>query len=389
MNRTMAIALYASAIVFTGWWTAGCDKLVGLSAPVTPLVRFHVQVSGDVSPLVPSWAADRKPRLRTALVWGAQWQPEPLCALPPTSSEAEKVLAAGCPDSFGFVPARVGADAKVAADATATIELISVPAADVMVGDVTARVAYASIYVYDDRNKNGTLDLVEPRLRQGGDRGPGEGDNAIPDIDAGPSPDRDIVYGASFVSMTMPDQRAAYREGNFSEKVAFYPRAGCPAPPRGFSVLSTGGFSAADAVAEVLKGKLPTEDPAGCAAASAASSTIRVALQSPEELKQLACPSHQGQEDHHAFRYHGPPADSPDLDALVWACTPLPRLPGDDAGTTGADITQLIIAGSPGADCRSISHVVLRGCEIDPLCASPEWDVSSQPPSWWPCSEPR
>jgi hypothetical protein len=383
LNRTMTFALAALAAGSASWWVAGCDKLVGLSTPDTPLVRFRVQVSGDIAPLVPSWAADPKPRLRAALVWGAQWQPQPLCALPPASPEAEKVLAAGCPDNFGFVPARVAADAKVTARGTAALELTSAPAADVMVGEVTARVAYASVYIYDDRNGNDTLDFGGRLFFQEGEdpgENGGEHDNPMPNLDAGPSPDKDLVYGASFISMTMPDQRVAFREGKFPEKIAFYPRAGCPAPPRGFSVLSTGGFSAADGTDAALKGQLPAEEPADCAAASPASSIIRVELQSPEQIKQLACQPFDAE-----IRYHAPPADTPDLAAYVWACAPLPVLPGDDAGTAAVDVTQLIITGSPNAECRRITHLVLKGCEHDPLCASPDWDLSSQPPSWWPC----
>jgi hypothetical protein len=30
----------------------------------------------------------------------------------------------------------------------------------------------------------------------------------------------------------------------------------------------------------------------------------------------------------------------------------------------------------------------LRGCERDPYCSEPEWDLSSMPPNWWPCYQP-
>ena len=67
--------------------------------------------------------------------------------------------------------------------------------------------------------------------------------------------------------MTAPDQRIGYLEGTFTPS-AFYPRNGCDPPPDGFSVLSAGGFSAADAFALVLQGMLPSEDPATCAISS-------------------------------------------------------------------------------------------------------------------------
>ena len=385
--RWWAAVVAVVVIALAAAWVASCGRLVGLGGPVVPLARIHVQVNGDVGPLVPSWAAGRAPQLRVALVWGAQWQPEPFCIVTPASDAGDAVLKTGCPDSFGFVASRVGADAPVAADGTATFDLTSLPAADVMVGDVTARVAYAGVMVYDDRNGNGTLDLHE-----GDHHGEGEGRNGpgqeVPSADAGHSPEDDIVYGASFISMTLPDRRVAFREGGFNANIAFYPRAGCPDPPQGFSVLSTGGFSQADGFAAALKGQLPQEDPAACGAATPDSTVITIAVQPPEPIKQAACiPRDNGS----TTQYRSPPTKSPDLAHLTWACVPLPHLPGDDGGTAASDVTQLVIAGPPSASCKSLSHIILKGCRDDPTCPAPGqnggdgWDYSKTPPSWWPC----
>jgi hypothetical protein len=382
-SRGRAVAAVLLSLALAAGVAASCGKLVGLSGEVTPLATVRVQVTGDVGPLVPDSGAGVAPRLRVALVWGQQWLPEPLCLLPPESDAGAAVAAAGCPDALGFVPARVAADAPVAADGTATLELLNLPSADVMVGDVTARVAYASVYLYDDRNGSGTLDLWEPPEGQG---------RGAPVADAGTAPDVDVVFGASFVSMTLPDQRLSFREGAFNADVAFYPRAGCPDPPPQFSILSAGGFSLEEALVAAALGQLPPEDPATCGAATLDEAVVTFPVQSPETVKQLRCPP-RGTAGMTSYRR--PPTDPPDLANLTWACLPLPHLPGDDAGVVedgGVDVSgmqQLVIAGPPGMECRQLWHYIPRGCRNNPACALPTWQpddggVSASWP-WWPC----
>jgi len=274
LNRTLALV---------GLALFGCGKTVGLNAPVTPLVQFQVQVTGDIASVQRPDTVGQPTNLRVALVWGAQWLPEPFCVLP-AEPGAAAVIAAGCPDSFRFVPVRAGAETSVEPGVPATIDLITLPSGDLMVGDPTARVAYASLIVYDDRNGNGTLDFHHPaRRRHHGDQQPVE--------DAGAPATRDIVYGASFISMTRPDQRVAFREGAFNDSVAFYPRVGCDPPLPSFSILSAGGFSPAAALLAVLQGQLPAEDPATCGVAPLADAVITIPLQNPAGLTELACTS--------------------------------------------------------------------------------------------------
>ena len=227
---------------------AGCDKLHGLAGDSTPLVTFDVQVTGAPP-------AGTNPNV--ALVWGRQWLIEPLCILPPDSRDdaaaVNAVKAAGCRDPFGFIPARVAASTPLAADGTAAIDMFALPSADLMVGDITARVAYASLVVYDDKNANGTLDLAvpfRPADRDGGDMGSGAGsdDTRTPDV----------VLGASFITQTQADQRIGYREGAFIT-TGFYPRAGCGDPSPAFSVLQASGFTADAAIQATLMGALPQE----------------------------------------------------------------------------------------------------------------------------------
>ena len=170
--------------------TSGCDDLRGFAGAEAPLARVEVVVSGEFEAVRSAGTADEPPRLRVALLWGAQWLPEPLCYSPAESAEARAVQLAGCRDSFGFVPALVGGSAPVV-EGRASIALRSLPPADVLVGGVTARVAYASVVVFDDRDGDGTLVFGHALL---------EDSNGL-DVTAPAPPDeapRDIVYGASF-----------------------------------------------------------------------------------------------------------------------------------------------------------------------------------------------
>ncbi len=178
---------------------AGCGKLQGFGGPAPPLVSFDVTFGGDLAPLRPAGVTDDV-ALSVALVWGAQWLTEPFCVLPadtlaqpPGFAGPAAVIAAGCRDPFGFVAASVAASVPLSPDGPTSVPLEELPSTDVLVGDITARVAYGSLVVFDDRNRNG-LDLAFPhRSASGGRRGDGPQAVAAPDLP-------DIIYGASFVT---------------------------------------------------------------------------------------------------------------------------------------------------------------------------------------------
>jgi hypothetical protein len=420
---TVARSVFALAAVVV----IGCGKPVGLGGKVTPLVQIQVQTVGDL-PMVPGLDGQpRAPNLRVALVWGLQWMPEPFCFLPPESPEAATVIAVGCRDTFGFVPDVVGADVPVEHGVATTIALINLPAADVMVGDVTARIAYASLIAYDDRNSDGILDLGRPQ------RQASSGDNADSFVNTG-----DVVLGASFSSMTQPDQRIAYIEGDYAKLsgVAFYPRPGCPDPPPpvdGFWVFSAGGLSRSSLLASLVPGStLPTEP--SCGVASLADALVSIALQNPAagalpilldasatdspdasvtgdvdaepsspldagpssgpDLSQLACTTN---DSGGVTSYRGPlgsrrgqstPLPNLKDPNLVWACANFPRLPGDTGDPPAGQ--QLVMAWR-NRTCRTTLHYTLRGCRRDPACATTEWDNTADPRalSWWPCKLPQ
>jgi hypothetical protein len=349
--------------------TAGCGDLSGFAGKVPPLATVHVQTTGDFASVqVPGPGA---PALRAALVWGAQWLTEPLCILPPDDSSVARMITAGCRDPFGFVPDRVAVDAPLAAGGTAELDLFDLPAADVMVGSVTARVAYATIVVYDDRDGDGTLTMGRPNRLGGRDNGPPQ-DTGMSTLDR--------VYAASFVTMTEHDSRLAFREGGFDPTAAFYPRSGCGDPLPSFSIVSAGGFSAADAVAAQLRGDLPKEDPAACRE-QPAGTPIAVAFRPPAQLHELAC---EERATDSSIRYREPPADAPDFTSRTTACA---KVPDFGSGKANGAI-QLVISGRPDDSCVGVTHYVLRGCRNDALCELPAWDITATPPSWWPCPVP-
>lgn len=346
---------------------AACGDLQGLNDTPTPLARVEVEVTGALDDVRVPEDEGEPVRLRAGLVWGNQWLIEPFCILPPESDEGEAVIAAGCRDPFSFAPERVAVTAPVE-DGRAVLELYDLPPADVMVGDVTARVAFGSVVVFDDRDDTGTLQLPRPERDDPDD--PEDADDYLEYVDR--------VYGASFVTMTRPDRRVAFREGDFDERSAFYPRSGCEAPPPGFSVLDAGGFSRDAALAAILRGELPPEDPDACAAAALDDTVIEIALVPREEVRDVACRA-RGADG--TTRYREPPVTSPDLEAQTWACAGFPSFGGEDEPPG----QQLVIATPPEHPCVGLTHYTLRGCDEEPDCESPEWDRTENRPDWWPC----
>jgi hypothetical protein len=345
---------------------AGCSGLAGLGGPTSPLVAFDVKVTGDLATVQSQGNAS--PALRVALVWGAQWQTEPFCILPAESVASGAVIAAGCRDPFGFVPLRVAADVPVTVGATASVPLYDLPAADVMVGPVTARVAYGSMVIYDDRNGNGTLELSAPHHTPSGGDDRGQGDE--------PADSTDVVFGASFITMTAPDQRVAFREGQFIRS-AFYPRSGCEDPMLQFSVLGAGGFSAAAGLASKA-GSLPAEDPTTCTQTAPSAALFEIPLQSPAGVHEVACTERANDS---TIRYRQPPTDAPDLSGRLSACA---HLPSFDAGGL-RDLTQFVVSGRTTDLCEGLTHYTLRGCRENVSCPVPDWDLTATPPAWWPC----
>ena len=342
---------------------ASCGKLQGIAGDASPLATMQVEVTSD-----PGAAGEH---LYVALVWGMQWLPEALCTglVPETDPTVVAALAAGCRDPFGFVPLRVEANVPIVPGVPATISLIDLPSSDVLVGDITARVAYGSFVVYDDRNGTGNLELARANriAIAGSDSGSGSGSDTNDTGSNLPVQLPDVVYGASFMTMTAPDLRLAYREGAFVE-TAFYPRSGCADPPPAFSILGAGGFTAQAGIDAVIAGTLPPEDPATCTEGPAPTTVVPITPTAAMADVEAACTENTADS---SVRYREPMANAPDLGERTTACVPVPTLGGSD---TGPQQTELIVTGRSDDSCAGLTHYVLKGCRNDPNCALPNWD---------------
>jgi hypothetical protein len=364
-------ALQHAVFCLASLLVAGCGKLEGFGGAAPPLASFNVVLHSDLPPSSPGGVANVH-ALRVGLVWGAQWLTEPFCVLPAESPEAAAVIDAGCRDPFGFVPAAVSVSVPIEVDVPTTLTLVQLPAADVMVGDVTARVAFGSLVVFDDLDDTGTLELATPL------RAPSGGRQERPPEGTGFS--ADIIHGASFLTMTAPDQRVAYREGGFDDLSAFYPRAGCAPPLPGFSVLGAGGFSAAAGLAAALAGGLPLEDPP-CSVDVPADATIDIAARPFADVVEVGCDERT---EDSSVRYREPPTNAPDLASRMVACAHLPTF-DTGAGSPASDLIQLVVSGRTFDRCKGLTHYTLRGCREDVNCPIPDWDFTASPPAWWPC----
>jgi hypothetical protein len=327
---------------------AGCGDLHGLDPePLSPLASIHVRVTGDIDAFRPP--GDMPPRLRATLLWGQPVLPDPSCLGPIENPDHAELVAAACGDPLGF--RRGGftsvADVAVNADGSATLELASLP--DLLYGDTFSQIVYGSVIIYDDVNGDRNLE---------------------------PFSFVDVIYGASFASMAEPDTRVAFRHGGYDTRWAYYPRRGCEPPVEGYSLVSAGGFTLEQAIEAQARGELPAQDPAQCRQ-DAIDRELVVELRSPEKLGQVGCSAF-------AYYFSPPlgvvrPPGQPGNPDLPSACTSIP-----DRGTGRSHGRfQLLMGESFQANCPFIRHFVLRGCQEDPLCEVPEWDVP--PSSDWPC----
>lgn len=413
---------------------AACTTdLQGLKDVHAPLVTIQVKITGDLEALRSEEAKKKPAHLRVALVWGQQFASESFCyaqgvlanlppGLPlPQDPSAAAVYHAGCRDPFGFAFKQLGADVPATVGEVIPIELDTLPSAAVLVGGVDARVGFASLVVYDDRNGNGVLDsLRSGRILERDDRNtsPPGGDAGTTDItptdtattggqdQGGPRGPADLIYGASFLSTTRPEVRIAFREGSWVDSF-FYPRPGCAPPPSGYSQLRAGGIlftldwvsTALEAVAKggpvaLLTLGLPPEPTGTCVQEAVDAEVIEIALQPTETVREVACSvgggggggGGGGTSATGSIRYREPPVQALDL-SRPWLCQTAAG-GGKGAGKSATPNAELLYAGTAG-DCKILAHYVLWGCQGDAYCDAPlDWDLRKTPPTWWPCALP-
>ena len=339
LGRTLHVVAAGTAAAIA---LAGCGDLHGLSVEdLPPLASIHVRVTGDLDAVRTD--PGEPAHLRVKILWTQPWLPDASCLPPFENAQHELVANAGCGDLLGVRRASFGAEEEeaVAPDGTATLDLLKLP--DLLFGDMYSQLAYATLIVYDDQNNDGAMDGFN-----------------------------EVIYGASFSTMSKPDTRVAFRHGGFDDHAAYYPRRGCAPPPAGFSLVSAGGFTLEAALAAQGRGELPAQDPAQCRQDSI-DHEVTIALQRPEQFDEVSCyPS--------GAQFQSPPP-VPDPRGLgsVMACTSIP-----DRGTGRAHGRYQLLSTSPSSrGCKYIAHYTLRGCYLDPLCEQPDWD--EPPPAWWPC----
>lgn len=335
----------------------GCNVgLKGLDeTDLTPLATLTVQTTGDFQKLRPPETLAETPRLRVALVWAGVPDPDRFClenALlgfgMPGDASTTAVVAAGCPDVLGFVPALASVVIPIEPGVAAKMDLLSLPTAEVLVGAPEGRVAYGSLVVFDDRNGNDALDLMRTQVADQG-HGPGSGGGGGGGPGSGMGGDQpkepvDFVYGASFVTMRQGHTRVAFREGTFDLASYFYPTIGCDPPAQGFSIRKVVG--------------LPTAST--CQSFSFDAQAVEIPLQATETVREVACNSVKA-------RYRDV-QEAPVL-TTPWVC----------------DGPNHLVVANVAGDCRGLGHFLLKGCEDDPNCETPSWDVTATPPHWWPC----
>jgi hypothetical protein len=318
-----SLALQALALISCG------NGINNLSLGAPPLVTLR----GSVDPALV--AAAGAP-VRAALVWGAVPNYVTACVVYPGNAQ----LQAACPDPFSFVPGVVNGDVAVGADGSFEIPIMQLPPASLNVGSPDQSIAWGSVIVAADADGSGALNLLSTTDRTLAAQ---LGDPAL---------------AASFFSLHAPQVRVGFREGTFDSQSTFYPLSGCAAPPAGFSVLATPGFSP------------PALDPAPgeCSSALLEPTPVQTYALTPAQAKTLACASLN------RARVRQPGATAPGRG----------QTPTDPVGNLVCLDAKVAVYITEG-DCPTITTYALAACDNNLLCKKPDWDLTKSPPTWWTC----
>lgn len=324
--------MISRAVLGLALGAAACGSGVhDASIASTPLVTLHGHV--DTAALT---RAHPDVPLIAALVWAGVPAVNPVC-LQFDRPELQGV----CPDPFGVFTGELERGAPVAPDGTFALELYHLPLARVSVGDEATRIAYGSLIILEDVNGDGQPSFIGRGMSREGDR---RGDVAPLTTNA------DTMVAATFTTLRAAQTRVVFREGGFVKDSGFYPMPGCEAPPRGFSIVEAPPWSEA-----------PTAG-GGCAARDI-TSTVEVLPLPRAEADAFACRSVQrGSRVREPQEDEKPPRNSQNV------C-----------------LSHEILAEVVPGVCRRLRVLALKGCNVDPLCKTPEWDQANTPPSWWPC----
>lgn len=321
----------SSLLLATALLTACGPGVHDLSVSSEPLLTVRGRVDLDsltrVHPDAP---------LIAALVWAAKPAVAPICV----KYAARSVLQGACADPYGVFLGDLEAEVVLDPDGDGSFELhlARLPDARVAVGDSSNRIAYGTVVLVEDLDRNGHATLVDSAVAPPGPHGePIAGDRII---------------AASFYNLKRPQQRLVFREGQFDSGSYFYPAPECEPPPPGFSLLKSEGMG--------VEG--------GCAVEGVEETTI--------ELQPIV-----GVDDQIACRANF--IDSGGLAGFTEASHEAYLEPGP--WVICLDRETIAQISSYSALCKGVTFYLLKGCMNDPFCDSPEWDYTNDVPEWWPC----
>lgn len=388
--------------------TIACDQGVqSLQDTALVVATVRVRLANDPAAFLPkdaSTTAAHTPHWRVGLVWAGEAKTDRFCLTAmqemlgkgksgPVDPATAQVVAQGCPDPFGFVPAVLGPSAPIQPGGEAQLTFLDLPTSKALVGTPDSRVGYAAVVLWDDRDckhdgilqftRSSRLDFAPPDNPTdtpkaptttsggggsggGGSGGPGNGggpgggtavitDNGcsgggggmggMGGAGGGSGAAVDYVYATSFLSMLKPHTRLGYREGSWLKGILFYPIIGCE-PPELFSIIDVSGPPTA----------------AVCTYAKLQDRVIELAAEASETVRSVQCVQQ-------AARYQAPPKEL--KLTTPWVC---------------ADKNHLVFVNPPGP-CKGLNHFLLKGCRDDPKCDVAEWDIQPKDvPEWWPCA---
>lgn len=261
--------------------------------------------------------------LRASLIWETQSR-ELLECLDRAETE-EQVFACTTPEDFR--PAQVSNSVPIQPTFPASFDvpLYLLPDLEVLSGRGGSLLGYGVLVVYEDGNQNRMLDLVSP----------------------GATESSDTILASGMPTTGHRDDFVVYREADLSPLWKLFEPFGCPEPPQGFSIL-TREFRPAEGYT--------------CRVSPAADATIPVEFEDSEQLRQLIC--------------------EPQSEIDTYPSDPPP--PGREVTCHFHDTLEYVI--DPSWYCRYKQVYQLAGCEAYFGCREPDWDLTGNPPAWWPCT---
>jgi hypothetical protein len=292
--------------------------------------------------------------LRGALVWTAVPPVNEPCLMDP----AVMGPTGACLDPYGVYAAYAQGTTELDADGNFTLELFELPPAGVMVGDASGHIAYGTLVVFEDVDRNDSLSI--PMVQGFGGRFGGGGPGG-PDIGPGIIEFGDHVLAASFGRQFTDHERVVFREGGFDGESWFY--RSCGEPPLGFSTLSDATYvDPAEALA--------------CYAGTGSCPDVRCTFDdvsrrlelrafANDEAKTFECGASAG-------AFYSPPGFRDDDS---------PFQPEPDAFCISDP--SILVSVHDAVTCKATSVIALRGCFDTLRCEPPDWDEPM--PEGWPC----